>query len=230
MKYDYLFKIILAGDSNTGKTHFFNLLSDKNIDYLSSTIGTDLIVLYKELFGKTVRVNVWDTAGQERFQSIIQHYFREIVGYILFFNINNVESFQSLERWIKNINFENRCEHHHPILLIGNKNDLENNVNPIDIIELTEQYNLIYIETSLINNKINIQDIIELFLEKIYKMFITNNKERPEEDIILCKTIKLSKENNKNINLYHNINNNNDNDNDKDNNYNYQTIVNNNCC
>ena len=230
MKYDYLFKIVLAGDSNTGKTHFFNLLSDKNIDYLSSTIGTDLIVLYKELFGKTVRVNVWDTAGQERFQSIIQHYFREIVGYILFFNINNVESFQTLERWIKNINFENRCEHHHPILLIGNKNDLEHNVNQIDIIDLTEKYNLIYIETSLINNKINIHDIMELFLEKIYKMFITNNKERPEEDIILCKTIKLSKENNKNknINLYHNINNNNDNDNDKDNNY--QTIVNNNCC
>ena len=226
MKYDYLFKIVLAGDSNTGKTHFFNLLSDKNIDYLSSTIGTDLIVLYKELFGKTVRVNVWDTAGQERFQSIIQHYFREIVGYILFFNINNVESFQTLERWIKNINFENRCEHHHPILLIGNKNDLEHNVNQIDIIDLTEKYNLIYIETSLINNKINIHDIIELFLEKIYKMFITNNKERPEEDIILCKTIKLLKENNKNINLYYNINNNNDND--KDNNY--QTIVNNNCC
>ena len=226
MKYDYLFKIVLAGDSNTGKTHFFNLLSDKNIDYLSSTIGTDLIVLYKELFGKTVRVNVWDTAGQERFQSIIQHYFREIVGYILFFNINNVESFQTLERWIKNINFENRCEHHHPILLIGNKNDLENNVNPIDIIELTEQYNLIYIETSLINNKINIQDIIELFLEKIYKMFIIKNKEIPDEDIILCKTIKLSKENNKNINLYYNINNNNDNDKDIE----YQSIMNNNCC
>ena len=226
MKYDYLFKIVLAGDSNTGKTHFFNLLSDKNIDYLSSTIGTDLIVLYKELFGKTVRVNVWDTAGQERFQSIIQHYFREIVGYILFFNINNVESFQTLERWIKNINFENRCEHHHPILLIGNKNDLENNVNPIDIIQLTEQYNLIYIETSLTNNKINIHDIIELFLEKIYKMFITKNKERPDEDIILCKSIKISKENNKNINLYHNINNDNDNDNDNDN----QIIMNNNCC
>jgi small GTP-binding protein len=225
MKYDYLFKIVLAGDSNTGKTHFFNLLSDKNIDYLSSTIGTDLIVLYKELFGKTIRVNVWDTAGQERFQSIIQHYFREIVGYILFFNINNVESFQTLERWIKNINFENRCEHHHPILLIGNKNDLEHNVNQIDIIDLTEKYNLIYIETSLINNKINIHDIMELFLEKIYKMFITNNKERPNEDIILCKTIKLSKENNKNINLYKNINNiYNDNENDN------QINMNKNCC
>jgi small GTP-binding protein len=225
MKYDYLFKIVLAGDSNTGKTHFFNLLSDKNIDYLSSTIGTDLIVLYKELFGKTVRVNVWDTAGQERFQSIIQHYFREIVGYILFFNINNVESFYSLERWIKNINFENRCEHHHPILLIGNKNDLENNVNPIDIIELTEKYNLIYIETSLVNNKIYIHDIIELFLEKIYKMFIINNKERPDEAIILCKSIKLSKENNKNINLYKNINNiYNDNENDN------QINMNKNCC
>ena len=65
-------------------------------------------------------------------------------------------------------------------------------------------------------------DIIELFLEKIYKMFIIKNKERPNEDIILCKTIKKSKDNNKNINLYHNINNDNDNDN--------QIIMNNNCC
>ena len=54
-------------------------------------------------------------------------------------------------------------------------------------------------------------------------MFINNNKEKPNEDIILCKSIKLSKENNKNINLYHNINNN-DNDND------IQTILNKNCC
>ena len=52
MKYDYLFKIVLAGDSNTGKTHFFNLLSDKNIDYLSSTIGTDLIVYIKNYLVK----------------------------------------------------------------------------------------------------------------------------------------------------------------------------------
>jgi len=227
MKYDYLFKIVLAGDSNTGKTHFFNLLSDKNIDYLTSTIGTDLIVLYKEIFGKTIRVNVWDTAGQERFHSIIQHYFREIVGYILFFNINNVDSFQALEGWIKNINFENRCDHHHPILLIGNKNDLENNVNPIDIIYLTEKYNLIYIETSLVYNKINIHDIIELFLEKIYKMFIIKNKERPDEDIILCKTIKMSKENNNNINIYNNIINANNSNNA--NNDNQKKIINN-CC
>ena len=56
-------------------------------------------------------------------------------------------------------------------------------------------------------------------------MFIINNKERPDEAIILCKSIKLSKENNKNINLYKNINNiYNDNENDN------QINMNKNCC
>jgi small GTP-binding protein len=201
MKYDYLFKIILVGDTSTGKTHFFNLLGDNNNNNnITATIGTDLTTIYKEIFGKIIRVNLWDTAGQERFHSIVQHYFRDITGYILFFNINNVESFKSLEKWIKNIHYENKCEHEHPILLIGNKNDLEHKVSQYDIIELTEKHNLIYIETSLKYNKINIQDIIELFLDKIYATFIVNNKKaNNEEELILCRTIKTSKEINKKI-------------------------------
>jgi len=227
MKYDYLFKIVLVGDTSTGKTHFFNLLSDKNNTYTTSTIGTDLTTLYKEMFGKTIRVNLWDTAGQERFHSIVQHYFRDITGYILFFNINNVESFQSLEKWIKNIHYENKCDHDHPILLIGNKNDLEHKVSQYDIIELTEKHNLIYIETSLKHNKISIHDIIELFLDKIYTSFIISNKETIQEELILCKTIKTPKELNKRINIDYNYKHNY--------NYNYNSDTNsnnhkNNCC
>ena len=224
MKYDYLFKVVLVGDTSTGKTHFFNLLSDKNNTYTTSTIGTDLTTLYKDIFDKTVKVNLWDTAGQERYNSIVQHYFRDITGYILFFNINNVESFQSLEKWIKNIHYENKCEHDHPILLIGNKNDLEHKVSQYDIIELTEKHNLIYIETSLKYNKINIHDIIELFLDKIYTSFIISNKETVQEELILCKTIKTPKELNKKIYLDNKYNlDNNHNINNKSNNIN-------NCC
>lgn len=224
MKYDYLFKIVLVGCTSTGKTYFFNLLSDKNNTYVSPTIGTDLTTLYVDIRGKTIRVNLWDTAGQERFHSIIQHYFREITGYVLFFNINNIESFQSLEKWIKNIHYENKCDHDHPILLIGNKNDLQHNVSQHDIIEIIEKYNLIYIETSLKYNKININDIIELFLEKIYTTFIIHNKENNEDEQILCKTIKTPKELNKKIFLDNKYNlDNNHNINNKSNNIN-------NCC
>ena len=184
MKYDYLFKIILVGDTNTGKSYFCNLLNKKNTECLPSTIGVDFTILYKKINNKTIRVNLWDTAGQERFISIIQGYFRDITGYILFFDVNNQETFYSLQRWMKNINDNNKCSHEHPLILLGNKNDLQYKVSQNDIIDFTEKYNLIYIETSLSNNKINIDEIFDLLLDKIYTTFILNKKE------VLCTTIK----------------------------------------
>ena len=211
MKYDYLFKIILAGDTGTGKTYFFNLLTDKNNTYEQATIGVDFATLYKYIYDKLIRVNLWDTAGQERFHSVIQNYFREITGYILFFDLNNIETFYSLKRWMKNIQNKNICDHEHPMILIGNKNDLHHNVNQYDIIEFIEKYNLIYIETSLNNNKINTNDIIELLLDKIYKQFIIHNIENENENIILCNTIKKYKDNNNKIHLISKNNKNNNN-------------------
>ena len=184
MKYDYLFKIILVGDTNTGKSYFCNLLNKTNTEGIPSTIGVDFTILYKNINNKTIRVNLWDTAGQERFSSIIQSYFRDITGYILFFDVNNQETFYSLKRWMENINENNKCLHEHPLILLGNKNDLSHKVSQDDIIDFTEKYNLIYIETSLRENKINIDEIFDLLLDKIYTSFILNKKE------ILCTTIK----------------------------------------
>ena len=63
--YDYLFKIVLIGDSGVGKS---NLLSryTKNEFHLGSkaTIGVELAQKTIEVEEKNIRAQIWDTAGK----------------------------------------------------------------------------------------------------------------------------------------------------------------------
>ena len=104
---DYTFKLILAGDTQVGKTSFFQTLQDirqSRID-TTTTIGVDLTVLHYNINNKQVKIQLWDTAGQERFQSIARTYFRNICGIILMFDVSKPETFYSLKKWIDIIEF-----------------------------------------------------------------------------------------------------------------------------
>ena len=173
MRYDYVLKIILVGDSNTGKSFFFNKLSERPTDNISSTVGVDFSIIYQTVYDKEFRINLWDTAGQERFHCIVDSYFRNINGFILFFDVNEPCSFYALQRWIYKIDEQNKCNHDHPMVLIGNKNDLPHKVDQNDIIAFTEKYNLVYVEMSLKKNSVNINDILEILVSRIYKTLIT---------------------------------------------------------
>ena len=68
-EYDYLFKVVLIGDSGVGKS---NLLSRFARDEFSldtrSTIGVEFATKTVRVDGKLVKAQIWDTAGQERYQ------------------------------------------------------------------------------------------------------------------------------------------------------------------
>ena len=69
--YDYLFKIVLIGDSGVGKS---NLLSryTKNEFHLGSkaTIGVELAHKNIEVDNKNIRAQIWDTAGNETYDNL----------------------------------------------------------------------------------------------------------------------------------------------------------------
>ncbi|XP_067392186.1 ras-related protein Rab-19 isoform X3 [Emydura macquarii macquarii] len=102
--FDYLFKIIVIGDSNVGKTcvvHRFKsgLYHEKQ----QNTIGVDFTVRSLELDGKKVKIQVWDTAGQERFRTITQSYYRSAHGAILAYDLTRRSTFESIPHWIHEI-------------------------------------------------------------------------------------------------------------------------------
>ena len=178
---DYTCKIILVGDSKVGKTTFFNLLQNNKNFQTISTIGVDYTTLRYNVNGKQIKIIVWDTAGQDRFNTIIRSYFRNICGVILMYDLTNMATLQSLEKWLTMINYENKCRHHHPLLLIGNKKDkMDSNykrgdlkAGAFDLSKITDSAeNLMYLEMSCMNSD-NVFDLDDMFSNFI-KIIINN--------------------------------------------------------
>ncbi|XP_028809700.1 ras-related protein Rab-19-like isoform X2 [Denticeps clupeoides] len=122
--FDFLFKIILIGDSNVGKTCMVQrfktgVFSERQ----QNTIGVDFTVRTLNIQGKKVKMQVWDTAGQERFRTITQSYYRSAHGAMIAYDITRRATFQSVSHWIQEVNKFGAANV--LVALIGNKCDLE---------------------------------------------------------------------------------------------------------
>jgi len=121
--YDYLFILVLIGDSGVGKSCLLlRFADDKWTDSYISTIGVDFKIRTIELDGKTIKLQIWDTAGQERFRTISSTYYRGAHGIIVVYDITNLDSFNNVKRWLEEINKYARENVNK--LLVGNKLDL----------------------------------------------------------------------------------------------------------
>ncbi|MFS7924290.1 putative small GTP-binding protein [Helianthus anomalus] len=81
---DYLFKLLLIGDSGVGKSCLLlRFADDSYLESYISTIGVDFKIRTVEQDGKTIKLQIWDTAGQERFRTITSSYYRGAHGIIV---------------------------------------------------------------------------------------------------------------------------------------------------
>ncbi|XP_034019297.1 ras-related protein Rab-19-like [Thalassophryne amazonica] len=122
--FDFLFKIILIGDSNVGKTCVVqNFKSGVFTERQQNTIGVDFTVRTLDIEGKKVKMQVWDTAGQERFRTITQSYYRSAHGAMIAYDITRRPTFDSVTQWIQEVELYGAANV--VLVLIGNKCDLE---------------------------------------------------------------------------------------------------------
>merc|ERR550537_1124682 len=122
-EYDYLFKLVLIGDSGVGKSCLLlRFADDKWTDSYISTIGVDFKIRTIELDGKTIKLQIWDTAGQERFRTITSSYYRGAHGIIVVYDTTDQESFDNVKQWLHEI--DRYASEKVNKLLVGNKSDL----------------------------------------------------------------------------------------------------------
>ena len=124
--YDYLFKLLLIGNSAVGKSSLLLRFSDNifNESFLP-TIGVDFKIRTFDLSNKTVKLQIWDTAGQERFKTITSSYYKGAHGIILVYDITDRQTFKDIENWLSEV--EKFANENVVKLVIGNKSDLESN-------------------------------------------------------------------------------------------------------
>ncbi|CAJ0589389.1 hypothetical protein GCK32_003343 [Trichostrongylus colubriformis] len=148
-EYDYLFKLLLIGDSGVGKSCLLlRFADDTYTESYISTIGVDFKIRTIELDGKTIKLQIWDTAGQERFRTITSSYYRGAHGIIVVYDITDQESFNNVKQWLQEID-RYACENVNK-LLVGNKCDLtaKRAVETQAAKEYADQLGIPFLETS----------------------------------------------------------------------------------
>jgi len=149
---DYLFKLLLIGDSGVGKSCLLlRFADDTYTESYISTIGVDFKIRTIELDGKTIKLQIWDTAGQERFRTITSSYYRGAHGIIVVYDVTDQESFNNVKQWLQEID-RYACENVNK-LLVGNKCDLTNKkvVDYTSAKEYADQLGIPFLETSAKN-------------------------------------------------------------------------------
>merc|ERR1711939_184648 len=148
-EYDYLFKLLLIGDSGVGKSCLLlRFADDTYTESYISTIGVDFKIRTLELDGKTVKLQIWDTAGQERFRTITSSYYRGAHGIIVVYDVTDQESFHNVKQWLNEI--DRYANENVNKMLVGNKCDLTTKkvVNTDDAKAYAETVGIPFLETS----------------------------------------------------------------------------------
>ena len=169
-KAEYMFKLVVVGDSGVGKSQLLSRFTNDEFDLDSkSTIGVEFSTRQIEHDGKTIEAQVWDTAGQERYRAITAAYYRGAVGALLVYDITKRDSFENCERWLKELRTHGDAQV--VAMLVGNKGDLKHlqAVLTDDAKSFAEQNNLAFIETSALDAT-NVDLAFETILIEIYRI------------------------------------------------------------
>ena len=98
-EYEYLFKLLLIGDSGVGKSSLLLRFADSTFNqHHTTTIGVDFKIRTLCINGERIKLQIWDTAGQERFRTITSTYYRGTHGVIVVYDVASGDSFANVKR------------------------------------------------------------------------------------------------------------------------------------
>ena len=179
--YDYLFKILLIGNSGVGKSSLLLRFSDDTFTgNFMPTIGVDFKIRTLEVDGKTIKLQIWDTAGQERFKTITSSYYKGAHGIIVVYDVTDKESFKNIDTWMNEI--EKHASDNVSRILCGNKSDLDDSrtVTTDEGKELADTYNIRFIESSAKDNS-NVEEAFTLMTKEIKSRVVHTESKKPTQ-------------------------------------------------
>ena len=159
-QYDLTFKMIVIGDPGVGKSCLTGrAIKDKFDGEYAPTIGFEFLTYTVKIEDKIIKLQVWDTCGQEMYRSLITNFYRNASLAMMVYSIDSRESFIHINTWLKEIRLQS-----HPdvkIILIGNKNDLEDKrqVTFEEAKKYQEENQLLYFEETSAKTGINAKKV-----------------------------------------------------------------------
>ena len=178
-------KIILLGETGTGKTSLINnyfgkKFSENEESTLSSEVSTRLLEIDQVKYS----INLWDTCGQEKYHSVTKLFIKESKIVILVYNITKIKTFELLDYWAKTT--EEILNKTTEVIygVVGNKADLyeDQEVEKSQGENFAKEVGALFIETSAKEDKLGFKQFVNKLIEKsIGKKCIDINSENKEE-------------------------------------------------
>lgn len=165
--YDYLFKLLLIGDSGVGKSCLLIRFADDTFtESFISTIGVDFKIRTISVGGKVVKLQIWDTAGQERFRTLTTAYYRSAHGIIMVYDVNEKETYLHIDQWLEEVE-RYACDGVNKVL-VGNKCDLlgKRQVEYDVARSFAERLQISFIETSA-KDRTNVDNVFYTMAEEL---------------------------------------------------------------
>ncbi|KAL2893338.1 Ras-related protein RABA3 [Bienertia sinuspersici] len=168
MRIDYVYKVVVIGDSAVGKSQLLARFAKNEFSYDSkSTIGVEFQTRTLTIKSKVIKAQIWDTAGQERYRAVTSAYYRGALGAVVVYDITKRQTFDHVARWVDELRAH--ADGSIVIMLIGNKADLGDRraVPTEDAVEFAQDQGLFFSEASALSGD-NVESAFVRVLEEIY--------------------------------------------------------------
>ena len=178
-------KIIIVGDSGTGKTSFVNkYILNRFADTYQATIATQFSSKILEIDGITYRLQFWDIAGQDRSVTTTNIFCKNTNGVVLCCEINDKNTLNNTIIW-KNSIEQNIDVTNVPMIIIQNKCDLlgselEYNKGIEELKEFTERNGIKNCFRTSAMTGFGIQESMEYLIQEI--IGVTEFKENENDN------------------------------------------------
>ncbi|KAL9971064.1 hypothetical protein ACROYT_G023549 [Oculina patagonica] len=176
-QFDFLFKLLLIGDSGVGKTCIiFRFVENKFNPTFITTIGIDFKIRTVEIGGKRIKLQIWDTAGQERFQTITATCYRGAQGIMLVYDVTDEKSFKNISKWVQKT--QELANPNVQKMLVANKCDLKKQrlVTREKGELLAQDLDIRYAEISALSN-LNVEDAFATLTQDVLNNFVCSSAE-----------------------------------------------------
>ncbi|GFZ05741.1 RAB GTPase homolog A1F [Actinidia rufa] len=178
--YDYLFKVVLIGDSGIEKLNLLSRFTKNEFNLkFKSTIGVEFATRSIHVDDKVVKAQIWDTVGQERYRAITSAYYQGVVGALLVYDVTQHVTFENVKRWLKEL--WGHTDSNIVIMLVGNKADLHHlrAMSTEDAKAFAERESTLFMETSALES-MNVENAFTEVLTQIY--YVVSRKALDIED------------------------------------------------
>lgn len=170
-------KILIVGNSGTGKTSFINKwIKNEFQDLYKATIVSEYSAKIYEYGDKSYKIDLWDIAGQDHFSTVTKTFAKGAHGCITMCDFLDVNSLENTIKWKESLdNYELFPDGKKiPNILIQNKADLVSENEIKDMSKLEEfckknQFDACFKTSAKTGYNINesISKLIELIIKRI---------------------------------------------------------------